>query len=177
MQELSTIARPYAKAIFKLGVVQNSLSSWSVILSNLSIIMNHSTIIGFVGDPTVSEEQKVKVLLDILNAGSDEKIKNLLLLLVKNKRLLLLPTIAKQFEFLKAQQEQSVQTTVISATELSASQLQKIKERIEKRLQQAVKLDTRIDKKIIGGVIIKAGDLVIDASVRGKLNQLAEQLN
>lgn len=176
MQELATLARPYAKAVFKLSQENNALENWSLWLKQLALAISYTQLKDVISNPLVSEAEKVSIFLAVTE-NSDEKVKNFLQLLAENKRLPLLSAISEQYEFLKFQHENAVQATVISAVKLSDAQLETLKGKVKDRLKKEIQLRAIVDESIIGGVIIKAGDLVIDSSIRGKLNQLAEQIH
>ncbi len=105
------------------------------------------------------------------------KVKNFVSILASNKRLSLLPEIYAQFELLKSNLEKSVDVEVVSAFDLDDAMAAKLAAVLGKKLEREVKVSTSTDNDLIGGVLIRAGDLVIDGSVRGRLNKLAEAMN
>ncbi|MFQ5938183.1 MAG: F0F1 ATP synthase subunit delta [Acidiferrobacterales bacterium] len=176
MAELETLARPYAEAVFALAKDQTKLPKWSEMLRLLAEVAMDERVTDLVADPRVSEEQLTGLLLDIAGAYLNQDAKNFVRLLVDNDRVTLLPAIAAQFERLKADAEGVVEVEAIAAFALDAAQLKKISQAVRQKLGREVKLNATVDKSLIGGVIIRAGDLVIDGSVRGHLHDLAAQL-
>ena len=177
MAEIETLARPYAEAVFALAREQQALPQWAQMLSLLAEIADDERIAALVVDPRVSAEQLTGLLLDIGGANLNEDGKNFVRLLVHNDRITLLPAIAAQFEQLKADAEGVVEVEAISAFALGDEQIRQITQSVQQKLGREVKLHTGVDKALIGGVIIRAGDLVIDGSVTGHLQDLAAQLN
>lgn len=177
MVELETLARPYADAVFTLAQEQRALQSWSAMLRLLADIASDQRIVELTNDPRVSSERLAGLLFDIAGASLSEDGKNFVRLLVENDRVTLLPAIAAQFERLRADAEGIVEVEARAAFELSEAQIKQIVQAVKKKLGREVKLNASIDKSLIGGVIIRAGDLVIDGSVTGHLRDLAAQLN
>lgn len=177
MAEIETLARPYAEAVFALAQEQQTLPKWSQMLGLLAEVADDERIAGLAVDPRVSPAQLTGLLLDIGGANLSEDAKNFVRLLVQNDRVMLLPAIAAQFEQLKADAEGVVEVEAIAAFELNSEQIAQITQSVQQKLGREVRLHTRVDKALIGGVIIRAGDLVIDGSVRGHLHDLAAQLN
>lgn len=180
MSDSTTIARPYAKAIFEHAVDNHNLSDWSETLLILAEAAGSREVIGFVSNPATSDEQRVELFLSLIqriHPDKDNKAAgNLLCLLAHNKRLLLLPEIKSLYEVHRAEQEKTLSVDVHSSAKLSEAQLQQLAQSLSQRLQRKVTLNTKIDPSLIGGAIIYAGDLVIDGSVRGKLSKLKADL-
>lgn len=170
-----TIARPYAKAIFKHALVTNRLKVWYYILYNLSLAVANKKVVAFITNPVVTEKQQCELLLSIFNQlekSAELTLKNLLALLAHNKRLLILTDLVILFKFYADDYEKQLIIKVNSFAELTSAQQQQLKLAMHKRLGREITLNITIDKSILGGVIIQADDLVIDLSVRGKLNKL-----
>lgn len=176
MAELSSVARPYAKAAFEYAVQHNQLKDWLVALNNLAEVVNNSTMASYLNAPGLSDAEQVSALEKIVGVLA-QPVKNFLSLLAQKGRLLALPAVQQLFEQLRAEHEKSVEVQIRSAFDLSAEQIEALAKGLKKRLGKEVNITTQLDKTLIGGVLIQAGDLVIDASVRGKLNKLATQLN
>jgi F-type H+-transporting ATPase subunit delta len=177
MAELETLARPYAEAVFTLAKDRGELRQWSEVLRLLAHVANDERIIELVSDPRVSTERLAGLLIDIAGSSLTDDGKNFVRLLVENGRLTLMAAIAGQFERLRADAEGIIEVEASAAFELSAVQIKQIVQAVKKRLGREVKLNASIDKSLIGGVVIRAGDLVIDGSVTGHLRDLAAQLN
>jgi F-type H+-transporting ATPase subunit delta len=181
MAEVITIARPYAIAAF--DVVKNDVNltkNWSKMLDFLAACINESEVAALVSNPSVTDGDKLDFFTDLVtkalgNIGPRQK--NLLALLVENKRLMLLPEISVIFESLRQQAEQVMTADVISAKELTPEQQAKISAVLKNRLGRDVILSTSVDESLLGGAIIKAGDLIIDGSALGKLNRLASAIS
>ncbi|OPX55679.1 F-type H+-transporting ATPase subunit delta [Oceanospirillum multiglobuliferum] len=177
MAELSTVARPYAKAAFEYAFSQGQLAEWSNMLSLAATAVSDKAVQNVLSNPGISQQQKAEVVLDICAAVMNENGKNFVQTLSEVGRLSLFPQIAAQFEVLKAEQEKTVEVEIFSAYELTNEQQTKLAQALQKRLNREIKIQTQVDKSLIGGVLIHAGDTVIDGSVRGKLAKLAEAMN
>ncbi len=176
MSELSTLARPYAEAAFKRSIENKSASEWSEALKFLSVVMQDREMISIVTNPKVTNEQLTTLLLDISKDQLKKEAINFLKLLIQSDRLLLAPQISELYERFKAEQEGYVDVEVISAYALSADEQKKFTTMLEKQLDKKVHITTSIDKTLLGGFLARAGDLVIDGSVKGRLQQLAKIL-
>lgn len=177
MAELSTLARPYAKAAFSAAVDSGDTAAWSTALQTLAVISKTDVVVELISSPSVSALEKAKAIANVAAEGCNEGAANLLDVLAENNRFILLPEISVQFDQLKADFEKSADVVVTSAFELSDAQQQALTEKLTAKLSRKVSLSVDVDSSLIGGVIIKAGDLVIDDSVRGKLSKLADAMN
>jgi len=175
MSELTTIARPYAKAAFDFAIEANVIESWLEQLTFAAQVSRDDTIQTYLSGG-VSVEQATTLFLNVCGEQVDSKGQNFLKLLAENHRLLALPQILEQFCELKAEHEKTVNVDVTSAVELKAEQTQALSAALEKRLARKVKLNCKVSKTIISGLIIQAGDMVIDGSTKGKLNRLTQIL-
>ncbi|WP_434983753.1 F0F1 ATP synthase subunit delta [Vreelandella zhaodongensis] len=176
MAEQSTVARPYAKAAFEYARDQQVLDAWSQSLAMAGAIVKDRQVAGLLGSPKLSSEQKTSLLADMLSDNANEAFKRFLTTLADQRRLTALDAIADQFEHLRAEYEQRIDVTVVSAYKLTSAQRTKLANALKKRLNREISITTRVDKSLIGGVILRAGDTVIDGSVRGRLNRLSEAL-
>lgn len=175
MAELLTVARPYAKAAFEYARDHEAFDSWSQALGFLSAAVANSDVRRLLGSPKLENDKKVTLLSDMLPEKHDG-LSRFLDTLADQGRLLALPFIAEQFEYLRAEHEQRVEVTVTSAYKLTAAEQTKLANALKKRLNREISITTQVDKSLIGGVILRAGDTVIDGSVRGRLNRLSEAL-
>ena len=175
MAELLTVARPYAKAAFEYARDHEALDSWSQALSFLSTAVANSDVRRLLGSPKLENDKKVALLSDMLPEQNAD-VSRFLDTLADQGRLMALPFIAEQFEHLRADHEQRVEVLVTSAYELDSQQQTKLANALKKRLNREISITTQVDKALIGGVILRAGDTVIDGSVRGRLNRLSEAL-
>jgi len=177
MSQLTTLARPYARAAFETAEAAGQLADWSKGLGVIAALMQQERVAVFLRQPSLSWEQQSKTLLDLAGDAVDGKLQNFIRLLASNKRLSLLPEVVELFEALKAERERSIDVDVISAFAIGDAEAQALADALKTRLQREVKLSTSVDQSLIGGLIVRAGDLVIDGSVRGKLNKLSETMN
>lgn len=176
MAELTTIARPYAKAAFEFALEHNALTKWSEMLQLSAAVSADPEMQSLLTNPRLTGEQLVELFADIGAAVLDDHGKNFLSLLAKNNRLGALVEIAALFEVQKAEHEKSVDVRVTAASELNADIKAKLAAKLETKLQRKVNLSYDINPELLGGVIIRAGDMVIDGSVRGKLEELSDAL-
>ena len=172
MSELTTIARPYAKAAFDFAIEANTVENWLEMLVFAAEVANDATIKEYLSGGA-SVEQAQDIFLKVCDVQLDSNGQNLIKVMAENQRLLVLPQVAAQFSELKAEHEKTISVDVSSAVELTAEQETTLGAALEKRLARKVKLNCKIDANVVSGLVIKAGDMVIDGSVRGKLNRLA----
>lgn len=177
MAEAKTLARPYAEAVFGLARERDELQRWSDMLGLVADVVADDRIASLIDDPRVTTEHLTGLLLDVCGDHLNEDGKNFVRVLVDNGRVALLPDIVIQFEQSKADAEGVVEVEAVSAFELDDAQMKNIERAMKKKLGRDVKLATRTDKSLIGGVIVRAGDLVIDGSVTCRLRELASQLS
>lgn len=176
MAEISTIARPYAEAIFELAQEQSKLQVWSEMLQTAALVAGDENMQALIGNTSVTKEQLVELFLSICGKTLTEQGENLIKLLIENRRLVVLPEIAQQFETLKAEAEKTLEAEVVAAFEVTAEQQQLLQEQLKKRLGCEVSLTCSVDESLLGGAVIKAGDTVIDASTLGQLRKLSTNL-
>ena len=172
MSELTTIARPYAKAAFDFAIEANAIESWLEMLVFAAEVASDATINEYLSG-SASVEQAQDIFLKVCDVQLDSNGQNLIKVMAENQRLLVLPQVVTQFRELKAEQEKTLSVDVTSAVKLTAEQETTLCAALEKRLARKVKLNCNIDANVVSGLVIKAGDMVIDGSVRGKLNRLA----
>lgn len=180
MSDNVTIARPYAKAIFNHALRENQLVAWSIILQELAHAVVDPSASSFINNPGTAVELQSQLLLFVLEKSkhgtAHDPIEKWVHLLASNKRLLLLPDIYAQFEELRAEQEKTMTVSVSSFAPLTTEQQQRLVKSLSQRLQRQVMLDMKIDKSLLGGAVIHAGDLVINGSVLEKLTKLGAAL-
>ena len=176
MAELTTLARPYAKAAFEYAQAHQQLANWSAMLGLAAAVSQDDTMQRLLKAPRLTSAEKAATFIDVCGDKFNAQAQNFIHVAAENDRLLLLPEIAALFEVFKAEQEQSVDVEVTSAFALSTEQQDKLAKVLSARLNREVRLHAVEDSALIGGVVIRAGDLVIDGSIRGKLAKLAEAL-
>ncbi|MCB1691630.1 MAG: F0F1 ATP synthase subunit delta [Pseudomonadales bacterium] len=175
--ELTTVARPYARAAFSRALDEtDGLAKWSRMLALLSAALDAGIVQDALADPRLTTEQEAKLLIDILGDELSGEGSNFVMILAENGRTTLLPNIAELFEHFKAQHEKTMDVLVTSAFEVTQADQDKLAEALTKRLQKEIKLSAEVDPSLLGGVIIRAEDTVIDGSVRGKLGKLTQIL-
>ena len=177
MAELITLARPYAKAAFESGLGDNSLERWSSVLTTAAAVSSERSVMRLLTDPSSSTDSVVSSFVELLGDEIDTKDRNFIRLLAENKRLVLLPAISEMFHSLKANQERSITVEITTAFEISSETLDNLAQGLKGRLAQDINLSTTVDNSLIGGAVVRAGDTVIDNSVRGKLVKLVESMN
>ena len=175
MSDLTTIARPYAKAAFDFAVEANAVESWLEQLTFAAQVSQDNTVQAYLRGGA-SVEQATTLFISVCGEQVESKGQNFLKLMAENHRLLALPQVLEQFCELKAEHEQTVNVDVTSAVKLKAAQTKTLSAALEKRLARKVKLNCKVDKSIISGLVIQAGDMVIDGSIQGKLNRLSQSL-
>lgn len=176
MSQAITTARPYAQAAFDEAQKLADLKGWSEMLLSLADAVQNAEVRAVISSPRVSSAQ-VESLMDALLGGQAKpQQRNFVRLLVENQRLEVLPEIAALFEVLRAEAEKTVNVVVDSAFELSAAQQDKIVSSLKKRMGREIKLTCKVNKELLGGVVIRAGDQVIDGSARTRLSEMANAL-
>lgn len=176
MAEKSTVARPYAQAAFELAQEGKALEQWSVMLNLAALVAEDESMQALIGNPNLAKERLVQLFLDVCGDALNATGQNFIRVLGENNRLALLPEIAELFEGLRGEAEGAIEAEVISAYPLNDAQQQQLVEMLKQRLGKAVTLNVKVDESLIGGVVIRAGDLVIDGSAAGKLTRLANAL-
>ncbi|MBN8441041.1 MAG: F0F1 ATP synthase subunit delta [Thauera sp.] len=175
MAENVTIARPYADAAFELARGAGALGPWSDALDRLAAVAADSTMRACINDPKLSADQLVKLVVDVSGTLSAEQ-QNFIRVLVDNERLQVLPEIRDLFVALKNEHEGVLEAEIASAFPLDDATLTSLKADLEARFKAKLNVQVHIDPELIGGVRIAVGDEVIDASVRGKLANMAAAL-
>jgi F-type H+-transporting ATPase subunit delta len=176
MSELLTLARPYAEAAFKLAVEKKSAKEWSDTLTFLSLVVQDKEMSDIIANPNVDEHQLTQLLLDICKDQLSDEGTNFVKLLVQNDRLILATQISELFESYKAEHEGYVDVEIISAYATTKEEQKKFAIMLKKILNKDIHITTSVDKDLIGGFLARAGDKVIDGSVKGQLQQLAKIL-
>ncbi len=176
MSEKTTIARPYAQAVFELASDGGNTGEWSDALALLSQVVTNEDMQGLLNNPKVSAEQLFDIVMSIAGENLSGQSQNFVRVLIDAGRLGYAPQIVELFESLRAEAEGTVDVEVRSAYQLEQGQQDKIAEAIAARLGRKVKISATVDNSLIGGAVIRANDAVIDASIRGRLNELANDL-
>ena len=176
MAENSTIARPYAQAAFDIANEKSDLKSWSDMLQLIAAVAADDVMSDMISNPSIEREKVVEVIVDVCGDNLNDLAKNFVKVLAENGRLNIVTEIAQGYEEHRAEAEKTVEAEVTSAFPLSDAQIKSMTEALKKRLGREVTLNASIDETIVGGAIIRAGDLMIDGSVSGQLDKLATAL-
>jgi F-type H+-transporting ATPase subunit delta len=176
MAEISTIARPYAVAAFKLAKEKKALAKWSGMLALASAVSRDEQFGTFIQDPKVDSADLQAAFLKVCGTELDKHGQNLIKVLVEYGRLSVLPAISSAFEELKAEDEGSIDAQIVAAAKPTAAVTKEIVKKLEAKFGKKVSAEVVVDPEIIGGMKIIVGDSVIDASVKGQLQNLAYSL-
>lgn len=176
MAEALSTARPYAQAAFEEALKLGDLKGWSEMLESLTEVICHPEVRAVVSSPRFLKSQIENLMEGVLGSQAKQQQRNFVRILVDNQRLLLLPEIVSIFEVLRAEAEKTVNVEVDSAFELSAAQQEKIISALKARMGREIKLVCKVNKELLGGVVIRAGDKVIDGSARTRLGEMANAL-
>jgi F-type H+-transporting ATPase subunit delta len=176
MAEPSTVARPYAEAVFKLADAAGALAKWSEMVAGLATVAADQRVRAAIKDPKLSDAQVAGLFIAVLAGKLNGDAENLVRVLAENGRLELLPEIRSQYEALRNEREGVVEADVQSAFDLTEAQKADLLSRLEKKTGRKVKAKYTLDKELIGGVRVVLGDKVIDASARAQLGALESAL-
>lgn len=171
-----TIARPYAEAVFARALETDRLAQWSETLAFLAALVSDPQARAFLVNPAVDQQQKIELVLEVAGDRLDEEGRNLVKLLVHNGRLALLPQIGHLYQRMRNDHEGRLDVEVATAYALEPQAEKALGEALARKLGREVALTTVEDPALIGGVRIRAGDLVIDGSIAGRLQKLANEL-
>ena len=176
MAELSTLARPYAKAAFEYAAGANDLAAWSKQLATAAAVAQADNMVKVLASPSLTSEQQAQAFIDVCGDELAGHAQNFIKVLAENKRIALLPFISALFEEFKANREKSVDVEIATAFELDAGIQDQLAKALTAKLEREVNVQASIEKDLLGGVVIRAADVVIDGSVRGRLAKLAEAM-
>jgi len=174
--DATTIARPYAEALFERAVETNQLDLWSDILSLLAATVRDPALSELIASPKLEKSQMAELMLDIAGARLSDEGQNLVRLLVENGRLSVLPEISGIFEARKAGYQGALDVQVTSAFALTPAEKKQLAEALQRKLGREIRITSEKDPRLIGGIRVRAGDMVIDGSVSGQLTKLANEL-
>ena len=175
MAELRTLARPYAKAAFAVADEAGELQQWATQLNLLSSLAQQNKIAAMISSPAIASAQQATQLAEVAGDLSSV-VSNFLQVLAEHKRLALLPSVANLFADYKAERERRIGVSITSAFAVNSETSDRLSDALKNKLERDVDVEVSVDKDLIGGVIVRAGDIVIDASIRGRLAKLAEAM-
>ena len=173
MADFTTVARPYARAVYQMATETSAIDNWSDALVLIASVVNDAAMLSLLSNPKVGGEQQAELMLKVTADKLNAQQQNLIKLMAENGRLKALPEVAEQFEVYRAEAEGKVDAEVTSAFKLTAAQEKSITKTLKAKLGREVTITTTIDESLIGGVIIKAGDTIIDGSMKSQLESLA----
>jgi F-type H+-transporting ATPase subunit delta len=176
MAEAISVARPYALAAFDEASKLGDLKGWSDLLQAAAHAVAHPEVRALITSPRVLRSQIEGLMLALIGGKASAMGQNFIRLLVESQRLILLPEIAVMFEAMRAEAEKSVDVVVASAFELDETQKQKIVAAMKKRMGREIRLSCKVDRELLGGIVIRTGDKVVDGSARTHLSGLANAL-
>lgn len=176
MAEVMTVARPYAEAVFRSAIANNTLSIWSDMLKVLAKVSENERVKRLVNDPVIATKKMEEMLLGVLDDAVNDEGRNLILLLVENNRIGVLPQISTLFEQLKANHEGVLEARITSAFSMDDLQKNNLVANLEQKFKRKIEAKVSVDPELIGGVKVEIGDEVLDTSVRGKLEKMAVAL-
>ena len=176
MAERATVARPYAKAAFEYARDANAFARWSQALATASEIAADPRVAELTKNPSLTAADLAALVIDVSGDKLDAGMQNFVRVLAENHRLLLLPEIAAHYEQFRSAVENTVDVEVTSAVPLNEAQAQRLKQALSTRLKRQVHMRTAVDSALLGGAVVRAGDLVIDGSLKGRLERLATEL-
>jgi len=174
--DVATIARPYARAAFEHAHAAGQLAPWGDLLARAGAAVEDERVAALIGNPHVQRAELVALIVEVAGATGDDKARNFIQLLADNGRLAALPQVAAQYAALRAEVENTVDVTVTSALPLTAEQSDKLVQALSRRLRRTVRLSATVDPSLIGGAVVRAGDFVIDGSLRGRVERLSNTM-
>ena len=176
MSELSTLARPYARAFFELQNEAGALPAGQQAVDAMAAVVQQSEVSRLIGHPAVTSDELVGLIQAAVGDALGASGLNLLKVLADNKRLALLPAIAEQYSLLKDEAERRIEIEMTSAMPVSDEAQSALVAALSKRLGRDVELSVSVDDSLIGGAVLRAGDLVIDGSVAGRVERITQAL-
>lgn len=176
MADADTTARPYAEALFNLARGKGTLQEWEESLSLLAAIAGDGAMQRYLRNPRIPQARKEAVFENIAGDELGEEGKRFLAILFENDRVAVLPEVLEQYREQRQKAEGELHAVVTAATELSNDLESTLKQKLEKRFGKKVTVEARVDESLLGGLVVRAGDQVIDGSIRGGLKQLRNHL-
>ncbi len=176
MAEVATLARPYAVAAYKRAKETGSTAQWADALAFLDLVMADRRMAQAASNPKAKKEQFTQALLNLCEGKLDREGENFVRLLVANRRLGLIKSIREQFEQYRAEEEGYIGVDVLTAYPLEEAEREQLAAMLRQTLGREPRLSVQVNEALIGGVLIKAGDRVIDASIRGQIQRMAKRL-
>jgi len=177
MSELTTAARPYARAVFEMANESGELAKWSDTLGFMGAVISSEDVTALLSRPEMAKQAGADAFIKLCDGKLNDGSQNLVKMLAENDRLVLLPEMSVIYEVLKDEAEGSIEAQVTAAKKLTKAEEDAISKALKKRLGRDVKLKISVDEALLGGAIIQAGDLVIDGSLRGRLSKMTSAMS
>ena len=172
MSDYSVISRPYARAAFEVAQSEAQLAQWSEQLALVNAVVSNEALASALENPRVERKQLADLVIEACGQTLSQSVSNLIHLMAENRRLAAFPGVVEGFEALRAQAEARLPVTVRSATEMAAAQRQQLEAKLKARFGREVEAQYELDRDLLGGAVIEAGDVIIDGSLRNKLERL-----
>jgi len=176
MAELSTIARPYAEALFSAARAKGAADAWLPLLEALAQAVSQPQVAGVASDPRLSDAQVFDLIGAVVGTALPDELAAFLRLVIENDRLASLPEVASQFRSLKNDADGTADCLIETAFALSEAQLADLVKRLASRFPRRLKPELRLQPQLIGGVRVTVGDRVLDSSVRARLDAMRARL-
>jgi F-type H+-transporting ATPase subunit delta len=176
MSNVTTLARPYAKAAFELAVADDATTRWNEMLDLASTLVTEKSLAELLQSPHIGSAQIVDILADAAGTAFDARFRDFLSVLAENKRFPLLPEIAVLYRRLREEADRLLRVKVVSAFALDDNQAKRLKDALARRYDREILLESEVDSSVIGGAVIYAGGQVIDGSLRDRLSKLSNSL-
>ena len=177
MSNVTTLARPYAKAAFELAEADDATGSWNDMLLLASTLVSEESMANLLQSPEVTNSQVLEILAGTAGESFNSRFRDFLSVLAENKRLPLLPEITTLYQRLREEADKLLRVKVVSAFELDESQATRMKAALAKRFDREILLESEVDSSVIGGAVIYAGGQVIDRSLKDRLTKLSNSLS
>jgi len=177
MSNVTTLARPYAKAAFELADAHNVTAAWNDMLALASLLVSEESMASLLQSPDVSSQQVVQILSDVAGESFDDNFRDYLSVLAENKRFALIPEITKLYQTLREEADKLLRVRVVSAFALDESQATRLKDALARRFEREILLESEVDNSIIGGAVVYADGQVIDGSLKDRLSKLSNSLS
>ncbi len=176
MPSQSNVARPYAQALFELALERDALSGWDDQIKLLAVVADDPAIVDLTRNPRISATQLSGLIIDVCGDRLDQEGKNLVRLLVRNNRVHAIRDIEQAYSARRADAEKVIVAQMTTAAPLDEDRQKQFAEALQSKLGRSVHLEFEVDEELIGGAVIRAGDRVIDGSVKAQLEQLGMAL-
>ena len=177
MSNVTTLARPYAKAAFELAEADDATGNWTDMLVLASTLVSEESLANLLQSPEVTNNQVLEILASTAGEAFNSRFRDFLSVLTENKRLPLLPEITTLYQRLREEADKLLRVKVVSAYALEENQATRLKDALARRFDREILLESEVDSSVIGGAVVYAGGQVIDGSLRDRLTKLSNSLS